>query len=183
MDTAQKMINRRKSIEVAKVSRDTMRLLNTLQRVMKKRSFAPLLINQFKEEGLKVEMTGSFINPGTVLGFAYMSLVWLRETGCDVPQDLDDWMLSGMNSLRIPALSNTILQWENECKNVRPKTFAHYKYHLRNAISHGRVSWEDGVFRFEDALNDKTPVHTVISIPVKLLLELCDKVIECSQPK
>jgi hypothetical protein len=56
---------------VVRLARENIRLLSFLQSAVKKESFRESLY----EQGLDVSVTGSFINPGTLIGFAYVGLV------------------------------------------------------------------------------------------------------------
>jgi hypothetical protein len=137
---------------------------------VKKESFRESLY----EQGLDVSVTGSFINPGTLIGFAYVGLVWLREVeGTGFEKKIPDVALAGADECW-SCLNDTITKWP-EGKDVK---LHRYLKSIRNALSHGHVEFgAHSYLRLWDQKGQGANPHTEIKILATRLGELTSAVV------
>ena len=114
----------------------------------------------------------SLINQGTLISHAYLTIVWLWEQqpmhfkdaipNCALDDPVAPW----------PNLADTVLQWEDDLNQPSPRRLHSWLRHVRNALSHGRVSFdkanEDDLI-FADATSKAPHPHTLIRMsPLRL---------------
>ena len=152
------------------LARENVRLLSFLQSAVKKESFSESL----SEHGLDVSVTGSFINPGTLVGFAYVGLVWLREVeGTGFEKKIPDVALAVADECW-SGLNDTITKWP-EGKDVK---LHRYLKSIRNALSHGHVEFgAHSYLRLWDQKGQGANPHTEIKILATRLGELTSAVV------
>lgn len=123
----------------------------------------------------------SLINQATLIGHAYLTLVWLWEKQpvnfIDVIPDTP--LESGIAPW--PVLSQTVILWEEGRQQPSAQTLRAWLRHVRNALSHGRVSFsplDEDTLVFADAAPGSSEPHTLISIPPRLLSTVADIMVD-----
>jgi hypothetical protein len=173
----------RDSLLVAQLSQATIAVLGALNRERRENPHSAEVINRILKSA-QYNLRNSLINQGTLIGHAYLTMVWLWEKqrqnfGENFPdRPLDNPVAPW------PHLDQTVLQWENGLVRTSHRTLQPWLRHVRNSLSHGRV-WFDPIDNeslvFADALSGAQEPHTLIRMHPQLLASVSDLVVQACE--
>ena len=175
----------KESLLVAQLSQVTIQFLGVLQRERRQNPRAQEMLAPFFAEA-GYNQRNSLVNQGTIIGHAYLTIVWLWQQqsaqfiqvipNFELDQPIEPW----------PSLADTVVSWENHKEQVNSRRLHSWLRHVRNALSHGRVSFDltdDDLLVFADAASDGADPHTFIRIEPQRLGLVADLVIAACEQK
>jgi hypothetical protein len=161
----------KESLLIAQLSRVTIEFLAVLNSERRENPIAQKFLKPLLEKA-NYNQNNSLINQGTIIRHAYLTIVWLWEQqrahfidtipNCSLADPVAPWL----------PLADTVILWEQNLDQASPRNLHSWLRHVRNALSHGRVSFDtvDGeTLIFADALPNSNQPHTIIRLsPIRL---------------
>lgn len=179
-------MNAQDSLLIAQLSRVTIEFLAVLNRERRQNTRAQELLDPLLTRA-GYNQRNSLINQGILIGYAYLTMVWLWE---QLPTQFTDAIPNFSLDDPVapwPNLADTILRWEYNFSQPSPQSLHPWLRHIRNALSHGRVSFDpidDDALIFADAMPNAPHPHTLIRLSPQRLGSVADLVMStCEQSK
>jgi len=177
-------MNAKDSLLIAQLSQVTIEFLAVLNRERRQNTLSRDFLDPlFARAGYNQK--NSLINQGTIIGHAYLTIVWLWEQqSSHFTEAIPNFPLDNPVA-PWPNLSDTVIYWERHISQPSHRYFHSWLRHVRNALSHGRVSFDptnDDLLVFADAINKSSDPHTIIQLSPAQLGLIANLVIkECEQ--